>query len=102
MKPPVLTPPFAALAQASTCARWAPVFAEVARVLAPRGRWVLVDMVEHDREEYRETMGHQHLGFSRESVSALAKGAGLELRTWRILPPDPAAQGPGLFVAVVG
>lgn len=80
----------------------APVFAEVARVLAPRGRWVLVDMVEHDREEYRETMGHQHLGFSRESVRALAKGAGLELRSWRILPPDPAAHGPGLFVAVVG
>lgn len=78
-----------------------PVFAEVRRVLGPGGRWVVVDMVEHDREEYRSTMGHQHLGFAADTVAALAEGAGLRLRSYRVLPPDPAAQGPGLFVAVV-
>jgi SAM-dependent methyltransferase len=79
-----------------------PVYAEVARVLAPGGRWVILDMVEHDREEYRDTMGHQHLGFSEAGTRASAEAAGLTVRAWRVLPPDPAAQGPALFVAVLG
>lgn len=78
-----------------------PVFAEVARVLVPGGRWVVVDMVEHDRDEYRETMGHQHLGFGPLAVASLAEGAGLRLTSWRVLAPDPRAHGPGLFVAVL-
>lgn len=78
-----------------------PVFAEVARVLAPCGRWVILDMVEHDREDYRDTMGHQHLGFSEAATRRLAEGAGLCVRAWRVLAPDPAAQGPALFVAVL-
>lgn len=77
------------------------VAAEVARVLAPGGCWVILDMVEHDREDYRSTMGHQHLGFSEKGLGLLAEGAGMKLRSWRLLPPDPVAQGPGLFVAVV-
>lgn len=76
-----------------------PAFAEVARVLVPGGRWVLLDMVEHDREEYRVTMGHRHLGFSRPQLAALAAPAGLGLASYRVLPVDPAALGPGLFVA---
>ncbi len=79
----------------------APVYSEVARVLKPGGRWVILDMVEHDRQDYGETMGHQHLGFSRAGVEALAVTAGLALQSWRVLPADPQAQGPGLFVAVV-
>ncbi len=79
-----------------------PVISEVARVLAPEGRWVILDMVEHDREEYRSTMGHQHLGFSEDQLGKLLREAGLEIRSWRLLPPDPVAQGPGLFVGVVG
>lgn len=79
-----------------------PVYREAARILAPGGRFVVVDMVAHDREEVRETMGHQHLGFSRDRVAELATGAGLTLQSWRALPPDPDAHGPGLFVAVMG
>lgn len=78
-----------------------PVAAEVARVLAPGGRWIILDMVEHDREEYQRTMGHQHLGFSEHTMADLAAHARLRLRSWRVLPPDPGAQGPGLFVAVL-
>lgn len=77
----------------------APVFAEVARVLVPGGRWVVVDMAEHDREDYRSTMGHQHLGFAPDALAALAAPAGLTMRSWRVLPADAAATGPSLFVA---
>jgi ArsR family transcriptional regulator len=80
----------------------APVYHEVSRVLAPEGRWLILDMVEHDREEYRSTMGHQHLGFSEADVRAHAEQAGLRVLSWRVLPPDSAAQGPALFVAVLG
>ena len=82
-------------------AELAPVFAELRRVLRPGGRAVLLDMVEHDREDYRATMGHRHLGFSRSTLCALARGAGLSLGSYRELPVDPAALGPGLFVGVV-
>lgn len=79
----------------------APVFGEVARVLEPGGRWVILDMVEHDRLEYGQTMGHQHLGFSRAAIDCLATGAGLRVQAWRALPADPQALGPGLFACVV-
>ncbi len=74
-------------------------FAEVGRVLRPGGRLVVLDMIEHDRREYRRTMGHRHLGFSEQGLAALAGPAGLTLRAWHRLPPDPEAQGPGLFLA---
>lgn len=79
-----------------------PVFAEVARILARDGRFVVVDMVEHERDEYRDTMGHQHLGFSEAALRELAAGAGLRCLSYRALPADPSAQGPSLFVGVVG
>ena len=76
-------------------------FVEIARCLKPGGRLIVLDMAEHKRLEYRRIMGHQHLGFSRDTLAALAEGADLTLRSWRRLPADPAAQGPGLFVAAL-
>lgn len=73
----------------------APVFAEVARVLRPGGRLVVLDMVAHERSAYRQTMGHRHLGFRPQDLD-------LSLRrlSWQELPREPEAQGPGLFLAV--
>ena len=42
--------------------------AEAARALRPGGRLVVVDMLPHEREEYRRTMGHIWLGFDRAAV----------------------------------
>lgn len=74
---------------------------EIRRVLKPGGRAVVLDMVAHDREAYRQTMGHQHLGFSEAAIAAHASAAGLTLASWRPLPPSPDAQGPPLFIAVL-
>lgn len=74
-------------------------FAEARRILRPGGRLVVMDMTAHDRESYRQTMGHVHLGFSRAQLEDLAGAAGLGLRQYYLLPPAAEAQGPGLFIA---
>jgi ArsR family transcriptional regulator len=73
--------------------------AEVARVLKPGGRLLIVDMLPHDRESYRQQMGHAWLGFSEEHVRRILGGSGFG--NVRIVPlsPDPKSKGPGLFVA---
>jgi ArsR family transcriptional regulator len=72
---------------------------EVARVLKPRGRLLIVDMLPHDRESYRQQMGHAWLGFSDEHVRRILDESGFG--DVRIVPlsPDPKSKGPGLFVA---
>ena len=72
---------------------------EAARVLKPGGRLVVVDMMPHERTEYRETMGHQWLGFDQDTLFAWATGAGLAPRSYRPLPPQSKSQGPLLFAA---
>ena len=73
--------------------------AEMARVLKPQGRAIVVDMLPHDRESYRQQMGHVWLGFSDEHVRRLFQEAGFEEVRIVSLPPDAKAKGPGLFVA---
>jgi len=73
--------------------------ADVARVLKPRGRLLIVDMLPHDRESYRQQMGHVWLGFSDDHVRRILDESGFG--DVRIVPlsPDPKSKGPGLFVA---
>lgn len=75
--------------------------AEAARTLKPGGRLLIVDMVAHDHDDYRQTMGHQWLGFSETDVSDWALRAGLRVQSMRTLRPNTDAHGPGLFVAVL-
>jgi ArsR family transcriptional regulator len=64
------------------------------------GAALIVDMVEHEREEFRRTMGHKRLGFTADAMDDAMRRAGFKTRTYRRLPAEPEARGPGLFVAV--
>jgi ArsR family transcriptional regulator len=73
--------------------------AEVARVLRPGGTLLVVDMTPHDREEYRQRMGHVWQGFSAEQLEGWTAAAGLGEFRYVPLPADPEAKGPALFAA---
>ena len=73
--------------------------AEAARVLKPGGRIIVGDMLPHDRESYRQQMGHVWLGFSDELIAAMLSEAGFRGVRAVPLPPDSRAKGPALFVA---
>jgi ArsR family transcriptional regulator len=73
--------------------------ADVQRVLKPGGRLVVVDMLPHDREQYRQQMGHVWLGFSEEQSGRMLAEAGFAGPRVVPLPADPKAKGPALFVA---
>ena len=76
------------------------VLSEMARVLRPGGRAVVLDMLAHRRTEYAATMGHVHLGFDPDDLKARAAAAGLNTLRLTPLPAAPDAQGPPLFLAV--
>src|SRR6185436_19243378 len=50
---------------------------EAARVLKPEGRLLVVDMLPHDRSEYRDRMGHVWQGFGETQLNELFAGPGL-------------------------
>ena len=77
----------------------AKALAEVARVLKAGGLLVLVDMLAHDREGYRQQMGHVWLGFSENHTKRLLTDAGLEAIRIVALAPGTNIKGPALFVA---
>lgn len=72
---------------------------EIERILRPGGIVLLVEMVTHDRTEYRTKMGHTHLGFDPSTMQSMLSRAGLSDATTQFLATDPDAKGPGIFVA---
>jgi ArsR family transcriptional regulator len=73
--------------------------ADIARVLKPGGRFILVDMLPHDRDSYRQQMGHVWLGFAEDQIDRMLVQAGFGKTRIVPLTPDARAKGPGLFVA---
>jgi SAM-dependent methyltransferase len=72
--------------------------AEMTRILRPGGRAVVVDLMSHDRDDFRVEMGQRHLGFEPGELEAMAGGAGLVSVASRPLVPEPDARGPALLI----
>ena len=70
---------------------------EAARCLRPGGRILIVDMLPHDRTDYRMDKGHVWLGFSEEEINEYLEAAGFGAGRFQTLPPAPEAKGPNLF-----
>ena len=73
--------------------------AQAARILRPGGKVVVVDLLGHDRETFRQRMGQHVLGFE---VGDIEKGfieAGLVEPRCRALASEPQAKGPDLMLA---
>jgi len=75
---------------------------EAKRILRAEGRLAVVDLLRHDREDFRREMGQCRLGFDVEELRRLLEDAGFHEVRVRPLAPDPQAKGPALLLAVAG
>ena len=72
---------------------------EMARVLVPGGRAVVVDLMRHGREDFRLRMNQRRDGFTPKELAKLLATAGLEDTTCAPLAPEAEAKGPALLLA---
>ncbi len=74
---------------------------EACRVVKNEGRILIIDMQRHSHDEYQQTMGHVHKGFSKANIEKLAKNAGCKLQRYHRLTPEIGSRGPSLFAAIL-
>ncbi|MFN6140411.1 MAG: ArsR/SmtB family transcription factor [Planctomycetota bacterium] len=75
------------------------VFREAARASRIDGRLVVLDMLAHDRTEYREELGPIWMGFSKAQISEWLTVAGWMLESFVTIPVEPEVKGTPVFVA---
>src|SRR4029079_15329987 len=66
---------------------------EAARLLRPQGRLLMVDFAPHDLEFLRDEHAHLRLGFPADVVSQWLEQAGLDVVSYRTLPPEHGSDG---------
>jgi ArsR family transcriptional regulator len=76
------------------------VIEEVRRILKPGGDLIILDMLPHDRAEYRQQMGHVWMGFDEARIRDLLERTGFDRIRHRELPAETAVRGPLLFAAM--
>jgi ArsR family transcriptional regulator len=77
------------------------VLREMARILRPGGRGVVLDVLRHEREDFQRAMGQAVPGFEEGALLEMTGEAGLETTSCRPLAPAPGARGPALLLATV-
>ena len=73
--------------------------AEMGAGAPPRRRAVVLDLLIHDREEFRRSTGQRSLGFDPGDLVARMKAVGFANANSQPLPPAPDATGPALLLA---
>ncbi len=76
----------------------AAVLGEMRRILKPAGTAVVVDLLRHDRDDFRRGLGQRSLGFGPDALTDLFTAAGFTGVRCRPLPPAPDANGPALLL----
>jgi DNA-binding transcriptional ArsR family regulator/precorrin-6B methylase 2 len=62
------------------------VLGEAARILVPRGKVVVLELMTHEETWVRERLGHRHLGFEPVQLEATLRAAGFESLTREVHP----------------
>jgi ArsR family transcriptional regulator len=75
------------------------VLREASRILKPSGRVVIVDLLPHDRDDFRRQTGQVSLGFSTDAINDALAACRFASATVRPLPLEANVKGPALFLA---
>jgi ArsR family transcriptional regulator len=75
------------------------VLRELSRILKTNGKAVIVDLLPHDRDDFRRQMDQQHMGFAADRLKSMLQASGCTEVRIAELAPEPEAKGPAMFLA---
>jgi SAM-dependent methyltransferase len=75
-------------------------FEEISRALSQNGRLIILDIQPHNRSEFKQRMGHKHLGISKDLINDTSSKY-FVIDHYTNLDADPSAIGPPLFLSVL-